>query len=404
MTTTATGTSRRLDGGRAGREAATKAADKLGTTDADLVLAFATTGYEQQQVLEGIGEVFDESPLSGSSTEGVITRGESCEDTHVVGVMALRSPDLEVQTLLAEGVSKGAEENARDLVDQMSDSSLSGGRLLMVFTPGFTSNTSEFVEELDELIPDDIEIVGGAAAHVLTEGEPTTTPTSQYCNRRAVHDSVAGVLIGGDFEVETSVNHGCVPIGVERTVTAAEGPVVYEIDGRPAWEVFRQYLPEDERNPGAGDLLYLSVGVKLPPEVAEAYDSEYIIRSPTRFHADEDALFFPGSLPEGAEISMVLRQPDRVGQTALKSARQLAGRRDESPDWVVQFDCAGRGRFLFGDELGDKAIRPVHGAFSDEVTWFGCHPYGEIAPVGGRTFFHNYTMVLCAVYSADGRS
>ena len=33
-------------------------------------------------------------------------------------------------------------------------------------------------------------------------------------------------------------------------------------------------------------------------------------------------------------------------------------------------------------------------------SWIGLHTYGEIGPVAGRTWFHNYTAVLCALYAA----
>jgi small ligand-binding sensory domain FIST len=32
------------------------------------------------------------------------------------------------------------------------------------------------------------------------------------------------------------------------------------------------------------------------------------------------------------------------------------------------------------------------------VPWIGLYTYGEIGPIGGRDYFHNYTAVVLAVY------
>jgi small ligand-binding sensory domain FIST len=40
----------------------------------------------------------------------------------------------------------------------------------------------------------------------------------------------------------------------------------------------------------------------------------------------------------------------------------------------------------------------VQESFANDVAWLGFHSYGELAPLGGRVRFHNYTMALCAAY------
>ena len=43
----------------------------------------------------------------------------------------------------------------------------------------------------------------------------------------------------------------------------------------------------------------------------------------------------------------------------------------------------------------DERGAPVAGA---TVPWIGFHTYGEIAELGGQPYYHNYTVVLCALY------
>jgi len=43
-------------------------------------------------------------------------------------------------------------------------------------------------------------------------------------------------------------------------------------------------------------------------------------------------------------------------------------------------------------------LHPLQEVLGTGVPWVGVHTYGEIAPIGDRPFYHNYTVALCAVY------
>ena len=74
---------------------------------------------------------------------------------------------------------------------------------------------------------------------------------------------------------------------------------------------------------------------------------------------------------------------------ALPSVRSIDGRRPLAGRY---FNCAGRGRGLYGDPDPDvTAIREALGEFP-LAGFFG---NGELAPVARRNFFHNYTGALC---------
>ena len=32
------------------------------------------------------------------------------------------------------------------------------------------------------------------------------------------------------------------------------------------------------------------------------------------------------------------------------------------------------------------------------IPWIGFHTFGEIAPIAGKSYYHNYTVALCAVF------
>jgi hypothetical protein len=167
---------------------------------------------------------------------------------------------------------------------------------------------------------------------------------------------------------------------------------VYELDGRPAWEVMREYLDEP-RDTFSTAVPYLALAQRLPDLGTE------VIRVPLGLDAETGALFFPGELPQGATLVMARRDVDEVVARSIESSRELARRAGgRAPVFVLQADCSGRGRLLFGDGVTNAVIEPVQRAFAPDVPWLGFHSYGELAPLGGVPLYHNYTMGLCAAY------
>jgi len=41
-----------------------------------------------------------------------------------------------------------------------------------------------------------------------------------------------------------------------------------------------------------------------------------------------------------------------------------------------------------------KGVQMVQGVFDESLPWMGTFSFGEISPVDGRNFFHNFTATL----------
>lgn len=386
------------DSHAAGRDAATAAIARLAGAPPALVLVFATAGHDQQALLDGIRAVTGDAPLSGCSAEGVISRDGSDESSHAVGVMAFASDRLRFQTVAVRGLGPQSKKSGGDVAGRLRRGP--GGELLLLFPDGLTLHSAGLFAGLEAGLARPLATVGGAAGEMMQFQR-----TWQYHDGEVLTDAVAGVLIEGDFETEIEVNHGCDVVGIERTVTRAEGSVVHEIDGRPAWSVIKEYLED-----GADDLdglavSYACVAERMPSPSQESGDyGQYVIRTPLVLDKATGALTFPGELRTGAKIFMARRDPQRIRDNAIRAAERIAERRrGQSPLAVLQFDCTGRGRLLFGEHTTADLIAPMQAALDPVAPWLGFHTYGEIAPVAGRTHYHNYTVVLCALYEGRPR-
>jgi hypothetical protein len=68
------------------------------------------------------------------------------------------------------------------------------------------------------------------------------------------------------------------------------------------------------------------------------------------------------------------------------------------PKLVLQFDCAGRGRFVLREQQKLRLLKQLQDEVGADAPWLGFYTYGEIGPVGDHNCFHNYTAVVAAVY------
>lgn len=392
------GRSNARDARTAGREAATLACAPLGGEAPDFCLVFAGSGYDAAAMLAGIREVAPGAALSGCSAEGVIAGPVSDESVHSVAVMAVKSDRLQFVPLLVRQYAQDPAAAGRELARLEREVARGDEIGLFVFPDGLLGNCTEFLHALDAERPAGRPVVGGAASEGLT-----FVQTQQYCGDEIASGAVAAVVVRGRGSLEVSVSHGCVSIGLERRLTAVDGAWVREIDGKPAWHVFRQYLagePEELNSEGA---IHLSIGEPLPDGATQDYERN-IIRTPMGLDKATGALFFPGGgLTPGGLIRLTRRDPDRVRESAQQAAARIAHRHPgRRPVLVMQFDCAGRGRQMFGSRTAEHILAPLQKELGADLPWIGFHTYGEIAPIAGSTFYHNFTVALCALYEDAG--
>jgi hypothetical protein len=403
VTRIGTGESEEREPFQAGARAAQAALRAAGTASCDFVLMFATVGYNQEKLLRGVRSVTGDARLCGCSGAGIITQtgphGEvaftlSGTDTEMetVGVMVFSSNEIRFDVCAAEGLKGRAEEAGKALGAALAGLNAENPRLLLLFPDGYAVNMNGLFRGLEAALPAGLPAAGGLSGHNL----PLSSLTYQYYDDRVLTDAVVGALVSGPVDVGLGVSHGCLPIGVEKKVTKAKGNLLQEIDGRPAWSFFKEYLDEDVDEIDVENATFISVGEKLPDALATAYD-RYIIRAPFLKNPD-GSIAFATEFREGAVVRMMRRDEEKISAGSAQLARRLRdARRGAKPAAVFQFDCAGRGKMFFGERVKEKEVDVMQDVLGKDVPWLGLFCFGEIAPIGGINHHHNQTVVLCTL-------
>jgi len=202
-------------------------------------------------------------------------------------------------------------------------------------------------------------------------------------------DSAVALVLPKELHPSLGMTQGCQALGDPLTITAAEGNLILEIEGRPAVEALDRTL-SDPRNPGLRQMTpHLLAGIG---ELGSAGRSNYVVR--------------PFAVADGDRAALAVAEPVRAGQTICFTLRDAIGARDDmkamldeqaeargsaTPKFGFYFNCAGRGSALYGQPgLDPELIRRRFGTLS----LAGIESSFEIAPTFGRPRIHMFTGVL----------
>ena len=158
-------------------------------------------------------------------------------------VTAISSDELQWTNGLAVGLEADpravGKRVAQELLPHLSADTVG----LFVFPDGRIDNLEQFFAGVEEDHPSErfLPMWGGGASNAITLAVDEST--YQYCDDEVVSDGVSYALLSGKAQASWAMSHSVIPIGGERKVTRGQGNVIYEIDGKPAVEVLKEYLP-----------------------------------------------------------------------------------------------------------------------------------------------------------------
>jgi hypothetical protein len=396
VTKAGVGMSRNHDPNVAGREAAEQALQKAGVSKPDFVFMFGSIGYDQSSLVRMVRESTGDAPLTGCSAEGTIDGDDADESNFSVVVAVISSEELQWTNGLVKGLSADSRAVgqwvAQDLLPHLSADTIG----LFVFPDGLIDYLDDFFAGLEGNLPSDrfLPLWGGGAGNNFNLEEPTY----QYCDDEVVSGGVSYALLSGKADASWAISHGMVPIGGERIVTRSQGNVIYEIDGKPAIEVLKEYLPEhaliEDR-----DWMPYAISLALIFE-APSYvkDEEYVVRGVPAVRMADGSITVQTEVKEGTSVWFSSRDKEKISTRFDQMARQIKEQLgDEKPKLVFQFECLTRGKLLFRDREKQELLRRFRQSVDPDVPWAGFYTIGEIGPVEKHNDRHLYTSVVVAL-------
>jgi small ligand-binding sensory domain FIST len=371
-------TGKRAD--EAALDAALQAMAASGLAHADVALVF-TSGEAHpaaHHVLHGVRRVTGARVVVGASGAGVLTERAEVEQVPAVAVLVAGGGMLARAVLVPERerIDAGA---AVHLAAETGATLAEGGSLLILSDVNL--DPRGLLRGLaDELGP--VTVAGVVAAGA---------PPFELCNTEVAQGGLAALAVAGPLPV-IGVGQGCQPIGEPYVVTRGEGAVVRAIAGRPALDVLKdaiRSLPDfEQRAPRAG----IFAGLAMDPAKSPLGRGDFLVRNLAGVDKDSGAVAVSGEVRVGQTIQFQIRDAEAARRDLeamlTRVEKRLSGHRAA---FGVYFNCAGRGRALYGVPDHDVGLIRARLAGCPLIGVFG---NGEFAPVGGANFFHTYTGVL----------
>jgi small ligand-binding sensory domain FIST len=348
----------------------------------DLLVVFVAPGTRGAAAAEAAGrramELGGAGTTIGATAGGVIGDGRGVERGPAVAAWAAVLPEVRIRpfTLAAERTEGGVDIGTLPEVHP-------DDRVAALLVDPYSFPVGGFLEQCNAALPG-FPLVGGLASAAGGPGANRLFLDGEVLTRGGV-----GVLLGGEVAARTVVSQGCRPIGPPMIVTRADGNLLLELAGTPAYarlvEIVTALPPEEQQLAARG----LHIGVAIDEYADEHGRGDFLIRGV--IGADETS----GAVAVGdvLEIGQTVRFQVRDAAGAGEDLVELLAAATDSARGALLFSCNGRGTTMF--PTADHDVQAVRDAFRG-VGVAGFFAAGEIGPVGGRNHLHGFTASVLA--------
>jgi hypothetical protein len=275
----------------------------------------------------------------------------------------------------------------RHIAQQLNDSGLKG---ILVFSDGLRVNGSELVRGLNSEVSTSVVVTGGLAG----DGDRFHR-TWVLQDRRPQTGFVTAVGFYGDrIRIGHGTKGGWDRFGLERRVTRSKKNILFELDGRPALQLYKEYLGDRASGlPATGLLFPLALRTNDT-------DTKSLVRTILAVNEPEQSLTFAGDIPEGSLAQLMKANFDRLIQGASEAAsftKLSAG--GCACTLAIAISCVGR-RLVLGSRT-EEEIEATLEVLPKGTQQIGFYSYGEISPyTAGTCDLHNQTMTLTTLSEA----
>jgi len=348
-----------------------------------LVLCFGSPDTLRQAALFAqLREWYPNAVITGCSTAGEILGTRVHDDSLVVTGVAFEHSTVDwINVPAAEG------GDGREAAERIADKLVRPGlRHVLVLCDGLAVNGSELARALRERLPAGVCATGGLAA----DGD-RFVETLVACNGPGQARQVVAIGFYGDrLHIGYGSLGGWDSFGPARRITRSQGNVLFELDGRPALELYKAYLGEHAAGLPA-------TGLRFPlllEDGQDGQDGRGLVRTVLGVDEAAGSMTFGGDMPEGALARLMKANFDRLVDGASGAAaaahRSVGG---QEAELALLVSCVGR-KLVLRQRVEEEldSVREVLGS----AALTGFYSYGELCPQGtqGGCELHNQTMTI----------
>ncbi|MCK5781491.1 MAG: FIST C-terminal domain-containing protein [Flavobacteriales bacterium] len=347
----------------------------------DLILLFVSSSFKNIDSLKIFRKRYPDSVITGCSTSGEVEDINVHDHSVVATAVKFDKARVEYNEVYIASKDK-SRHSGTELVEKFEQEGL---KHLFVLSEGLNVNGSYLVDGLRHQSNQKYSITGGFSSDG-TRFEETFVITDELEFRTGM---VVGVgFYGDDLKVGYGALGGWDSFGVDRIITKAKGNVLYEIDGEPVLDLYKNFLGDQAKNlPASGMLFPLSLRLKA--------NNRPVVRTVISYSEKDKSLTFGGNVQEGAIVRLMKANMDRL-INAAEGAAELSIEEigNTHTDFAIIISSVGRRMVL--NQLIEEEVEAVRDVIGEDAIMTGFYSYGEISPYisGTKCELHNQTMSL----------
>ncbi len=359
-----------------------------GHTPTFIMLFASPTAYNQESLLAAIKSENPNAVIVGCSTAGEITSAGGSLDSSVA-LMAIFTDQMKFVSGIGNNIKEDARAAGKEFAENIMRAGAGKPKAAIVLPDGLAGNGADIVRGVLDVFGQDFMAAGGSAGD-----DYLFKQTYEYYGDKVVSGSVVGVGLYGNFSFGVGVRHGWIPIGSSRRATKSKGNVLYELDGKPAIQIYEEHFGKerslvDKTEPLARLAITYPLGIPTPNK------DGYLIRDPITVD-DAGAITCAAEVPEGSEVYIMIGSREEAIDAAEDAVRkalvQVEGKQIRA---AFLFNCIARKKLFMTKK--QEEIDRIQSVLGKNIPLIGFYTYGEQAPLGGEIVtcsFHNETDVI----------
>lgn len=339
------------------------------------ILSESTDTAMLDTICRTIDEMLPDALYYGCSTNGNICDGHISESAVVIVCTIYEYPSTRCELVQYPLTDATAESTVADLLGKLEERPWVRSLELMVTIRGMSM--TRFCNELQKARPEIAIFGGGAFANDLTNNHAIVfSKGGSYSG-----NGVVFLLTGGeDYLVSTSHIAGWKPLAKPFLVTKASGSKLYELDGKPAYEVYNHYL-----NIGNDENFFIN-SLEFP--FFYEHNGIKLLRAPVESNPD-GSLTMTADIEENVRANLAYGDPQTILDEISRRGREI---RDACPEVIHIYSCAARRTFWGISEISKESM-----PFQSIAPTTGFYTSGEFLRTNGKMNQHNVTLVVAAM-------
>jgi hypothetical protein len=391
------GSSRDTDSFQAGQKAARRITDKMGTNDsAGWAMAFCGGRHDPDAVLKGLRTHLGPIPVLGGAAVGTITNSRISYGGYECALALFPETADSISIRTATGLDQGETRAGEQLGKQLRECAADNATVILFYDsiqsaqPPVLNVASRLMDGIYTGLADKPLNIFGAG--LLSDFYLSRSYV--FDGRVPVKNEAVALVLPPVWSSHVTIMHGCTPISAFLEITRIDGTVIYELDGRPAYEVLQEMAQLTNASQDVNFTRFVALGKKLgnpfDPYKESAYINRLIIDTNPK---DGSISLFEADFEVGLKIQIMSRSQQLVLESVRNQTKELLNGINDGPGLgALYIDCAGRACAFCGDEIEEASI--LQEVIGDTMPLLGFYSGVELAPCIDRTRPLDWTGVL----------